>query len=507
MMDLEDGELPSSDNEGDGSEMPEQTNYMPIEIPDDEDYVIVDRPKPSILSSSSSNTPSSGSMSHPPPRHQPPNQSYFEFVQTNSSNMHGSDLGQKAYYKDLGVSDLLDSSEKDSSSASDSDTETRNDGKRFRMTSHPQIPVNSGSNASVPFGGGGTTFGFAEAPTTNSFQVNRTPTDFASDSFAQAAEAFRSEAAKFQKERKTNTVWSSVIQEEQISTIFDRVKVTGPADVEIERGPESYSFQRPMRQPRPRRPSDSSDISSEGLSDNALHYLRDGFSYDDDETEESSEHALPKSFTSSSVSKSSASRKATKRKRERQKYKRKLINRLKKMKALDLAHYMGNKLHEEKVTLLFRSIEILGKENCVRIFLKTLKIERRGGVMVKNQERRRTGGGVFLYLIRGDRRFPKSQIDLIFREERAYHDKVRKKKLVGKRLKKKAKLEAAKAEMEANGMRDEDESDDDDTTVPNPDADGTDTGQFGDDSTQESSIHDKDITEELGSMNCDGSDP
>jgi len=56
-------------------------------------------------------------------------------------------------------------------------------------------------------------------------------------------------------------------------------------------------------------------------------------------------------------------------------------------------------------------------------------------------------------------------------------------------------------------MRDEDESDDDDTAVPNQDADGTDTGQFGDDSTQESSIHDKDITDELGSMHCDGSDP
>lgn len=129
---------------------------------------------------------------------------------------------------------------------------------------------------------------------------------------------FNKQAAKFQNERKPNLIWSNVIQEEQISSCFEGVRVidTGFGNIDVARGPESYSFQRKPREPRQRRESDSSDISSEGLSDNALHYLRGGdFSYDDDETEtteESSEHALPTSFTSKGSRKFGVGRKATK---------------------------------------------------------------------------------------------------------------------------------------------------------------------------------------------------
>jgi hypothetical protein len=351
------------------------------------------------------------------------------------------DGSRKAYYRDLGVSDLLESQTSDedkSDSDSDSDCDSRF-GKKSRKRFAP--PMNS-SNNNAPPGDYATLFSSNENASSSvaAGSSNATP----------GLSLFQTFAANFQKTRKPNNVWSNVIQEEQISDVFGGVKVEerSRTNIEVERGPETYSYYRPMRQPRQRRASDSSDISSEGLSDNALHYLRGGKNSEEEqeEAEEPSEHALPKSFTSRS--RNAFRKTSSKRRRTQPKLKRKVINKLKKMKSPDLAEYMSRKLYEDKVKLLERAIEILGKDNCIHIFIKTLKIEKRGGLMVKSHERRRTAGGVFLYLIRGDRRFPKSQIDLIFRDERAFHEEVRKKKAAVGRLSRKAKLEEQKAELE-----------------------------------------------------------
>lgn len=71
------------------------------------------------------------------------------------------------------------------------------------------------------------------------------------------------------------------------------------------------------------------------------------------------------------------------RRRGNNKQKNKIVHKLKKMHSADLAVYMAKKLEEEKVKLLERSIQILGKDSCIHIFLKTLKIQKRGGLLIK----------------------------------------------------------------------------------------------------------------------------
>lgn len=207
-------------------------------------------------------------------------------------------MRKNTYYKKAGVSDLLQSSD-ESSSASDSDDDEYQ-GKRSRMA----MPMghNPFQNFDSP---GPSPFGPMTPSSSGDSGMNESPSAALNDFFAHAS--------KFQKQRKPNPIWSNVIQEEEISKgLGAQVRVGGGlAEVEVTRGSETYYFQRPRRQPRQRRDSDSSDISSEGLSDNALHYLKDDIAdeEDQDETAESSEYSLPKSFTSN---KSANVRKGTK---------------------------------------------------------------------------------------------------------------------------------------------------------------------------------------------------
>lgn len=66
----------------------------------------------------------------------------------------------------------------------------------------------------------------------------------------------------------------------------------------------------------------------------------------------------------------------------------------------ELAQDMATKLCEEKDDLLLQAINIVGKEIPMKIFEDTKKIELDGGMMTINGQRRRTPGGVFLFLLK-----------------------------------------------------------------------------------------------------------
>jgi hypothetical protein len=57
-------------------------------------------------------------------------------------------------------------------------------------------------------------------------------------------------------------------------------------------------------------------------------------------------------------------------------------------------------LQEENVELLERVVSVLGVEQAQVLLQKTLETEAGGGLLVTNQSRRRTPGGVFFYLAR-----------------------------------------------------------------------------------------------------------
>ena len=69
-------------------------------------------------------------------------------------------------------------------------------------------------------------------------------------------------------------------------------------------------------------------------------------------------------------------------------------------KATILGEELAAKLSEPKCELMIGVVDLFGVEVCLEIFNKTKEIESKGGMMIKNGERRRTPGGVFLQLLR-----------------------------------------------------------------------------------------------------------
>ena len=61
---------------------------------------------------------------------------------------------------------------------------------------------------------------------------------------------------------------------------------------------------------------------------------------------------------------------------------------------------MANKLSEPKTQLIVGVVEIVGREVALELYDRTRQLESGGGMMIKNGERRRTPGGVFLQLLR-----------------------------------------------------------------------------------------------------------
>lgn len=80
----------------------------------------------------------------------------------------------------------------------------------------------------------------------------------------------------------------------------------------------------------------------------------------------------------------------------------------------DVAADIAAKLSEHKDVLIRRIVDILGKEKAIDFFQKTKKIEEEGGMLIMNGSRRRTAGGVYLYLVKHDDHLPQEQIREIF---------------------------------------------------------------------------------------------
>lgn len=66
----------------------------------------------------------------------------------------------------------------------------------------------------------------------------------------------------------------------------------------------------------------------------------------------------------------------------------------------EVAQEMAMKLCEEKDDLLLQAINVVGKDVPMKLFADTQRIELDGGMMTINGQRRRTPGGVFLFLLK-----------------------------------------------------------------------------------------------------------
>lgn len=85
----------------------------------------------------------------------------------------------------------------------------------------------------------------------------------------------------------------------------------------------------------------------------------------------------------------------------------------------DLATDIAFKLDEENIELVRKAVSAIGHEECINFFKKTQKIERNGGLLTVNKQRRRTSGGIFLFLIKTSNEITDEQKKTIFGKDTA----------------------------------------------------------------------------------------
>ncbi|KAG7203191.1 hypothetical protein KM043_010298 [Ampulex compressa] len=93
----------------------------------------------------------------------------------------------------------------------------------------------------------------------------------------------------------------------------------------------------------------------------------------------------------------------------------------------DVATDITAKLGEKKDLLIRRIVHIIGKEKAIDFFQKTKKIEEGGGILIMNGSRRRTAGGVYLWLVKNDEHIPQEKIREIFCNDKKEHADQRRK--------------------------------------------------------------------------------
>ena len=65
-----------------------------------------------------------------------------------------------------------------------------------------------------------------------------------------------------------------------------------------------------------------------------------------------------------------------------------------------LGQELATRLYEPKKDLMIGVVDVVGLDVALDLFQKTRQIEAQGGMMIINNARRRTPGGVFLHLLR-----------------------------------------------------------------------------------------------------------
>ncbi|XP_074651846.1 uncharacterized protein LOC141906442 isoform X2 [Tubulanus polymorphus] len=93
------------------------------------------------------------------------------------------------------------------------------------------------------------------------------------------------------------------------------------------------------------------------------------------------------------------------------------------------------KLCEQNLEMIELVVVHLGKEMALKFLQMTNSLEESGGMMTQDGSRRRTAGGVYLYLIKNDKSIPKETLAKIFRPQQNLQKKrMRKHKLAKRRI-------------------------------------------------------------------------
>ncbi|GFS92818.1 hypothetical protein NPIL_6141, partial [Nephila pilipes] len=106
-----------------------------------------------------------------------------------------------------------------------------------------------------------------------------------------------------------------------------------------------------------------------------------------------------------------------------------------------------------------RVVKFIGIEKAMQLLKMTEDIEENGGMMIKNQQRRRTPGGVFFQLLKSDKNIEKIAIDNIFEGEmntyehkRSLEEKKKSRNRRSKKGKKKSQKVPEESHMDEDSM-------------------------------------------------------
>jgi PHAX RNA-binding domain len=67
---------------------------------------------------------------------------------------------------------------------------------------------------------------------------------------------------------------------------------------------------------------------------------------------------------------------------------------------VEFSREMAENLEEEKCDLIMKVVSVIGREASMNLYKITQKIEREGGMLTMMKNRRRTPGGIFLFLLK-----------------------------------------------------------------------------------------------------------
>ncbi|XP_070598944.1 phosphorylated adapter RNA export protein [Erythrolamprus reginae] len=106
-----------------------------------------------------------------------------------------------------------------------------------------------------------------------------------------------------------------------------------------------------------------------------------------------------------------------------------------------VADEIAYRLHEPKKDLMVRVVKIIGKKKSIELLMKTSEVEQNGGLLIMDGSRRRTPGGVYIYLLKHTRGITSEQVkEIFFIENQKEHEskcaaKKRRFQVLGKKMK------------------------------------------------------------------------
>ncbi|CRL06708.1 CLUMA_CG019540, isoform A [Clunio marinus] len=199
---------------------------------------------------------------------------------------------------------------------------------------------------------------------------------------------------------KNGNLWKNMLQEETLMENLKTCDVSSSRKRKYERGAESYDFENAQK-----------DHEIDEISFIKSHKRR---KMDISGNESSSSNA--------------SSRSAKRARKNRYKQRRKQRNTSPRILSdLSLGFNstdeefgieMAQKLEEEKSELIVKVVSVIGKEASLNLFKITQKIEVEGGMMTMMKNRRRTPGGIFLFLLKTSDKIDEELKKKIFDSER-----------------------------------------------------------------------------------------